>query len=186
MQQTKWDPKPYQVGVKSPDDRESRHITSLEVWMFLDSHTWFDIPNQVNAMHVMQTWLNMQHDTKMLSTTSIMQSTWQMYNAKHTRYKHDANMDQFWPWDWYATRLNGTTMQQTWSKHARGPKAIKVQTFIHLKTAPKVLKMMDKQLKLTSKLMVLKSRHKMWQLSPTNMTSHGMIKASKIEYLHAK
>ena len=39
MQQTTWKSGPYQVGVKGPDDRESRHITSLEVWMVLDSHT---------------------------------------------------------------------------------------------------------------------------------------------------
>ena len=43
----KWDPKTYQVGVKGLGDRESRHITSLEVWMSLDSQTWFDTPNQV-------------------------------------------------------------------------------------------------------------------------------------------
>ena len=143
MQQTKWDPKPYQVGVKGSGDRESRHITSLEVWMFLDSHTWFDTPNQVNAMHVMQTWLNMQHDTKMQGTTSTMQLTWQMCNAKHARCKCGANINQFgngismlWGLMKQSCNLHETSMQ--WSL-----KVIKVRTLIHLKTAPRVLKMMD-------------------------------------------
>ena len=78
---------------------------------------------------------------------------------------------------------NSTLMGQSCNPHEismrRGLKVIKVQTFIHLKTAPKVLKMMDKQLMLISKLMIPRLRHKRGQLSPTNMTSHGMIKASK-------
>ena len=78
-------------------------------------------------------------------------------------------------------------MQQTWSKHARGPKAKKVQTFIRLKTVPKMLKMMDKQTHVNKQTRGPKVKaQKGTTLPPTNMTSHGMIKASKIEYLHAK
>ena len=44
---------------------------------------------------------------------------------------------------------------------------------------PKVLKMIDNQLMLTSKLMVPKLRHKRRQLTPTNMPIHGKIKTSK-------
>ena len=125
MQQTKWKPRPYQVGVKGPDDRESRHITSLEVWMVLDSHTWFDTPNQVRAMYVMLIRLKCNMPPRCKAQQALCnqhdKNVWCQAYKVQTWCKHGP----IWPWDWYATRLNGITMQQTWSKHARGPKSDK-------------------------------------------------------------
>ena len=48
---------PCHVKMKDIDDRRLRRVTSLWVRTPLISLAWFDTPNQVNAMHVMQTWL---------------------------------------------------------------------------------------------------------------------------------
>ena len=116
MQQTTWKPGPYQVGVKGPDDRESRHITSLEVWMVLDSHTWFDTPNQVNAMHVMLTSLKCIMPPRCKTQQAICNYHDKMYDTKHTRYKHDANMEQI---D-HGIDMLQSLMEQICNKHGAG------------------------------------------------------------------
>ena len=102
-----------------------------------------------------------------------------MYNIKYTRYKHDINMDQI---D-YGIDVLQSLMEQLCNKHGasmqEGLKWQRGRPSPFSKQWPKVLKMIDNQLMLTSKFMVPKLRHTRRQLTFNDMTTHGMIKTSK-------
>ena len=58
-------------------------------------------------MHVMQTLLKMQHDSKMQGIPSGMQLIWQACNVLGIKH------GQFKQWNHHATTPNEATMQQT-------------------------------------------------------------------------
>ena len=110
-----------------------------------------------------------------------------MYDTKHTRYKHDANMKQI---D-HGIDVLQSLMEQLSNKHGASmqeglKKKQRDRPLPSSKQWPKVLKMVGNQLMLTSKFMVPKLRHKRRQLTPIIMTTHGMIKASKNRILQTK
>lgn len=92
--------------------------------------------------------------------TSTMQPTWQMCNAKHTRCKCDANIDQFGNGIGMLRGLMKQPCNTYETSMQWGPRTIKGQTLVHPKTAPKNAQNGGQHLMLTSKLMVPRLRHK--------------------------
>ncbi len=88
----KWGPRPYHVEVKGPGDRELRRVASLTVWTLLNPHTWFDTPNQVNAMHVMLTRLK----CNMIPRCKAQQALCNQHDKCIMPSIQDANMMQIW------------------------------------------------------------------------------------------
>ena len=100
-------------------------------------------PKPSNAMHVMQTWLKMQHDIKIQGIPSVMQLVWQECNVRHTRCKCNVNMDNL------SNRIIMLQhlMKQPYIKHETSMqwwlKMVKGQTFTLLKTVAKSVLKVD-------------------------------------------